>query len=42
MELKKYQTLLETKIDGYFLTSGVKRIYNLSFACRNIKDHPKF
>ena len=39
MELKKYQTLLETKIDGYFLTSGVKRIYNLSFACRNIKDH---
>ena len=42
MELKKYQSLLETKIDGYFLTSGVKRIYNLSFACRNIKDHTKF
>lgn len=42
LELKKYQTLLNTKIDGYCLTSGVKRIHNLSFVCRNIKDHPKF
>ncbi len=41
-ELDKYQSLLETKIEGYCLTSGVKRIHNLCFSCRNIKEHPKF
>ena len=42
LELKKYRTLLETRIDGYFLTANAKRIYNLSFNCLNIKDHPPF
>ncbi len=42
LELKKYQALLETRLEGYFLTANVKRIYNLSFVCRNIKDHPLF
>ncbi|MBQ8677151.1 MAG: hypothetical protein IJ529_01625 [Alphaproteobacteria bacterium] len=36
--IKKYQMLINNKIDGYCLTSGVKRINNLSFVCRNIKD----
>lgn len=41
-DLNKYRALLETKINGYFLTVGAKRIYNLSFVCKNIQDHPKF
>lgn len=41
-ELNKYHALLETKIDGYFLTAGAKRIHNLSFVCKNIQEHPKF
>ena len=41
-ELGRYLTLLETKINGYFMTTREKRIYNLSFVCRNIQDHPKF
>ncbi|MBQ8784614.1 MAG: hypothetical protein IJZ59_01045 [Alphaproteobacteria bacterium] len=36
--LKKYKMLIDSKIDGYMLTSGTKRINNLSFVCRNIKD----
>jgi len=36
--LSKYAMLLNSKIDGYCLTSGVKRINNLSFVCRHIKD----
>lgn len=42
LNLKKYKVLLENRIDGYCLTSQVKRIHNLSFVFRNIKDHPKF
>lgn len=41
-ELQKYLTLLESKINGYFLTAGAKRIFNLSFSCKNISEHPKF
>ncbi len=41
-ELPRYHALLENKIKGYFMTSGAKRINNLSFSLRNIKDHPKF
>jgi len=40
--LDKYKTLLENRIDSYCLTSHAKRIYNLSFELRNIKDHPRF
>nr|QIM10602.1 hypothetical protein PlAlph_4940 [uncultured Alphaproteobacteria bacterium] len=36
--INKYVQLINSKIDGYCLTSGVKRINNLSFACRHIKD----
>ena len=38
--VKKYQSLLESSIDAYFLSRGEKRIFNLSFTCLNIKDHP--
>ncbi len=40
-ELTKYLTLLENRINGYFLSTQTKRIYNLSFDCQNIKDHPE-
>ena len=40
--LPKYKTMLENRIDGYFLTAKAKRIYNLSFVFRSIKDHPNF
>lgn len=36
--LDKYAMLINSKIDGYCLTSGIKRINNLSFVCRHIKD----
>ncbi len=41
-ELRRYHALLESKIKGYFMTSGTKKINNLSFSLRNIKNHPKF
>lgn len=41
-DLQRYHALLENKIKGYFMTSGAKRINNLSFSMRNIKNHPKF
>lgn len=39
--LNKYTMLINNKIDGYCLTSGVKRINNLSFVCKSIKDRTK-
>ena len=36
--LKKYKMLIDSKIDGYLLSAGAKRIYNLNFVCKNIKD----
>lgn len=42
VNLPKYKSLLESRIDGYFLTAHAKRIYNLSFVFRSIKDHPNF
>lgn len=41
-ELSRYASLLESKISGYCLMVGAKRINNLSFVMKNIKDHPKF
>ena len=40
MNVKKYQMLIENKIASYFSTCAGKRIFNLSFTCLNIKDHP--
>lgn len=42
VQLSKYKMLLESKVNGYCLTVGIKRINNLSFVFKNIKDHPKF
>lgn len=42
LDLQKHHQLLENKISAFCITSGIKRIHNLSFVCRNIKDHPKF
>ncbi len=39
-EIYKFLPLLESKISGYFLTSGAKRINNLSFAIKHIKNYP--
>jgi len=40
--LPQYKMLINNKIDGYFLTADSKRIYNLNFVFRKIKDHPIF
>ena len=40
MNVKKYQMLIESKIQSYFSACAGKRIFNLSFVCLNIKDHP--
>lgn len=39
--LNQYKMLINNKIDGYCLTAGIKRIHNLNFVFRKIKDHPK-
>lgn len=38
--LQKYKENIENSIKGYFLTSGMRQINNLSFVCKNIKDCP--
>ena len=38
--INQYKMLINNKIDGYFLTTGAKRICNLNFVFRKIKDCP--
>ena len=39
-ELQKYKESIERDINEYCTSAGIKRIYNLSFSCQNIKDCP--
>ncbi len=38
--LQKYKNDIEARINDYCNASKVKRIYNLGFSCKNIKDYP--
>jgi len=41
-DLKRHSETINNYINKYCSSAGVKRINNLSYVCRNIKDYPEF